>query len=328
MSVSILQKLVSGAGVALVVVVLIVGRASVYTLDETEQAVVLQFGKPVGNSITTPGLHVKVPFIQEVRRFDKRLLTWDGDPNQIPTRGREFITVDTTARWRIADPLLLLRNVRDETGAQSRLDDIIDSVVRDQVSSSELIEIVRSRDWEVEESTLQDLQDVILDDTREITREVVSGRAELIRAILQEARKNLPDMGIELHDVRIKRINYIPSVQRQVYTRMIAERQRVAEKFRAEGRGESADILGQTQRELDEIMSEAEKQAQIIRGAAEAEATRIYNEAYSQDPEFYAFYRTLESYRTALAGQTVLVLNSDSEYFRYLNDPARPPLEE
>ncbi len=318
MSSRMMKQLASALGGGIVLVLVFVAFASLYTLDETEQAVVLQFGKPVGDPVTTPGLHLKVPFIQEVRRFDKRLLTWDGDPNQIPTRGREFISVDTAARWRIADPLLLLQNVRDERGALSRLDDIIDSVVRDQISSTELVEIVRSRDWEVEVDSLDDLEEVILDESREITRAITRGRSELIRVILEEARKNLPGMGIELHDVRIKRINYIPSVQRQVFSRMIAERQRVAEMFRSEGRGESAEILGKTQRELDEILSEAEKLAEMIRGEAEASATRIYNVAYGEDPEFYGFYRTLEGYRSALGERSVLVLDGESDFLRFL----------
>ncbi len=305
-------------GVGIFLALMVVVFSALFVLDEVEQAVVLQFGKPVGDPITTPGLHVKLPFIQEIRRFDKRLLTWDGDPNQIPTRGREFISVDMTARWRIADPLLLLQNVRDEQGAQSRLDDIIDSVVRDQVSSSELIEIVRSRDWSVQKSALEEMEELIVDESRDITKEVIRGRSELLEMILREARKNLPGMGIELHDVRIKRINYIPSVQRQVFSRMIAERQRVAAMFRSEGLGESAEILGETERELDEILSEAEKQAEIIRGAAEARATQIYNTAYGEDPEFYGFYRILEGYREALGKQAVLMVDGESDFMRYL----------
>lgn len=314
----VIRQGAAALGLGVFVALMVVGSSALFVLDEVEQAVVLQFGKPVGDAITTPGLHVKLPFIQVVRRFDKRLLTWDGDPNQIPTRGREFISVDTTARWRIADPLLLLQNVRDEQGAQSRLDDIIDSVVRDQVSSSELIEIVRSRDWSVKEAALDEMEALIVDESRDITKAVSRGRSELLELILTEARKNLPGMGIELHDVRIKRINYIPSVQRQVFSRMIAERQRVAEMFRSEGRGESAEILGETQRELDEILSEAEKQAEIIRGAAEAKATQIYNTAYGEDPEFYGFYRILEGYRESLRKQVVLMVDGESDFMRYL----------
>ena len=303
--------------------VIVALKASVYTLDETEQAVIVQFGAPVGDPVTGPGLHFKTPFIQEVHRFDKRLLAWDGDPNQIPTRGREFISVDTTARWRIKDPLLFLKSVRDETGAQSRLDDVIDSVVRDKISSLELVEIVRSKDWDVEE---KDLENVVLADAKDketLKKKIRVGREELTRSVLAEAKKNMPEYGIELRDVRIKRLNYIPSVQKQVFNRMTSERQRIAERFRAEGQGESAEILGQTKKELAEIMSEARRKQEILRGDADAEATRIYNEAYSSDPEFYAFYRSLESYGDSIGPNTVLMLGTDSDYFRYLREAGR-----
>jgi membrane protease subunit HflC len=309
---------------ALVLVLVIVVIASVYMLDETEQAVIVQFGAPVGSAVTTPGLHFKIPFIQEVRRYDKRLLVWDGDPRQIPTLGREFITVDTTARWRISDPLLFLKSVRDQTGAQSRLDDIIDSVVRDSISGSELVEIVRSKDWKIEPKDTELL--FASDEEAELVllKEVKVGRKELTRAILNEARKEMPNYGIELKDVRIKRINYIPSVQKQVFNRMISERQRIAERFRAEGQGQSAEILGQTRKELAEVLSNAHRQEEIIRGDADAEATRIYNQVYSVDPEFYAFYRSLESYAQSLGGKVTLILSTDSDYFRYLRDATTP----
>ena len=294
--------------------------SSVYVLDETEQAVIVQFGAPVGNAVNTPGLHLKVPFVQEVRRFDKRLLVWDGAPNQIPTLGREFISVDTTARWRIADPLLFLKSVRDQSGAQSRLDDIIDSVVRDKISGSELVEIVRSKDWTVEEKDMARL--TVRDDEtqKELKKRVRVGREELTQSILKAAKKEMPNYGIELEDVRIKRINYIPSVQQQVFNRMISERERIAERFRAEGQGQSAEILGQTRKELAEVLSDAHRQEEIIRGEADAAATRIYNEVYSVDPEFYAFYRSLESYVNSLGEKVTLMLGTDSDYFRYLRN--------
>jgi membrane protease subunit HflC len=304
---------------------LILLSASTYTLDETEQAVIVQFGAPVGSPISEPGLHFKKPFIQEVRRFDRRLIAWDGDPNQIPTRGREFISVDTAARWRIADPLLFLKSVRDEAGARSRLNDIIDSVVRDRVSSTELVEIVRSKDWVVDP---RDIERAAAPDTEQqqvLQQEVSIGREELTQAILQESRRLVPGYGIELKDVRIKRINYIPSVQQQVYNRMISERQRVAEQFRAEGEGQSSQILGETQREVAQVMSEAKRQAEVIRGRAEADATRIYNEVYSTDPEFYAFYRSLESYEKSLGKEATLILQTSADYLRYLRDTSRNP---
>jgi len=302
----------------LIVVALVAIQSSLYTLDETEQAVVVQFGAPVGDPVTEPGLHVKVPFIQEVRRFDRRLLAWDGDPNQVPTRGREFISVDTTARWRIADPLLFLKSVRDERGAQTRLDDIVDSVVRDKISSTELVEIVRSKDWEVKEEKLEELPEAIREEEAALTKTVEMGREKLVRDIIEEARKAMPNYGIELRDVRIKRLNYVPSVQKQVFNRMISERQRIAERFRAEGQGESAQILGQTQRELAQILSEARREAEVIRGQADAKATRVYNEAYGANPEFYSFYRTLISYDNALGKDFTLMLKTDSDFLRYL----------
>ncbi len=293
---------------------LVVLSSAAFTVDQSEQAILVQFGEPVGEPITEPGLHWKMPFVQEVRRFDKRLLAWDGDVSQIPTLGREFIIVDTTARWRIADPLQFLRSVRDEQGARTRLDDIIDSVARDIISGTHLEEIVRSRDWSV------DVKDI---EGEEVVREDIDldrpkkGRERLEKDMLAAASRLMPELGIELVDVRIKRINYIDSVRRQVETRMIAERQSIAERFRSEGQGKSQEILGQMERELQTIRSEAERQAAEIRGRADAEATRIYGEAFGADPEFYAFLQTLESYR-ALGGNTTLMVDADSDFFRYL----------
>ena len=303
--------------VAIVIVFVIAGGT--YVVDESMQAVILQFGKPVGDPVTEPGLHFKMPFVQEARMFEKRVLAWDGDPNQVPTSGREFISIDTTARWRIVDPLKFLESVTNESGAQSRLDDIVDSVVRDMISSTDLVEIVRSADWEV---TSEDLArvDVVTTEMgdKELMREVTVGRRRLTRKILEEARKLMPQYGIDVVDVRIKRLNYIPDVRRPVFERMISERQRIAEKYRSEGQGEAARIEGETARQLAEITSEAKRKAEVIRGEADAEATRVYNEAYSEDPEFYAFQRTLESYVKSLGRQTVLVIGADSDYFNYL----------
>lgn len=287
---------------------------SLYVVDQAEQATLLQFGQPVGEVVNTPGLHWKKPFIQEVRRFDKRVLPWDGDVSQVPTLGREFVLVDTTARWRISNPLQFLRSVRDEQGARTRLDDIIDSVVRDIISGTSLEEIVRSKDWKVDVNSLeQELvarQDVALDRPKK-------GRELLEREMLEAAAKLMPELGIELVDVRIRRINYIDSVRTQVETRMISERQSIAERFRAEGQGRSSEILGEMSRELRTISSEAERKAAEIRGKADAEATKIYGEAFGADPEFYAFFRTLESYST-MGANTTLMLGADAEFFRYL----------
>jgi modulator of FtsH protease HflC len=294
--------------------------ASVFTLDETEQAVLVQFGAPVGEPLTKPGLYFKKPFVQEVRRFDKRLLSWDGDPNQIPTRGEQFISVDTTARWRIVDPLKFLQSVGDERGAQLRLNDILDSVVRDHISASDLVEIVRSKDWAISEEDLERAH-IVGDEEEEILKQKVTrGRAEIFASVLTQAQKLMPQYGIELADIRIKRVDYVQAVQQRVFERMIAERQRIAEQFRAEGEGRAREIDGQTERMLAEIRSEAQRKAEVIRGEADATATRIYNDAFGADPEFYAFFRTLESYSQSLGSDVMLILRADTDYFRFLRD--------
>jgi membrane protease subunit HflC len=307
---------------ALVAVVLIAAGSFVfYTVDEAEQAIIVQFGEPIGDVISEPGLKVKLPW-QQVRYFDKRLLVWDGDVTQIPTLGREFILVDTTARWRITDPLLFLTSVRDEAGARTRLDDIVDSVVRDMVSSTELEEIVRSKDWTVD---VDALDDPALAERADINLEKQPklGRERLEQEILARARNSTPRLGIELDDVRIKRVNYIDSVRKQVESRMIAERQSIAERFRSEGMGRSQEILGNMERDLQRIRSEAARKAEEIRGNADAEATGIYGEAFGADPEFYSFFRTLESYR-ALGQNSTIMLSADSDFFRYLEESQAP----
>jgi modulator of FtsH protease HflC len=306
---------------AIVAGTLFVAANSAFIIDQAEQGIIVQFGEPIGDVITEPGLHWRIPFIQEVRRFDKRLLMWDGDISQIPTLGREFIVVDTTARWRIADPLQFLRSVRDELGARARLDDILDSVVRDIVSSTELEEIVRSADWEVDMTGLAEEEVSALADT-DLERPQ-KGRAQLEREMLASASRLMPGLGIELVDVRIKRINYIDSVRVQVETRMISERQSIAARFRSEGQGRSQEILGTMERELRRISSEAERRAQEIRGEADAEATRIYGAAFGRDPEFYTFFRTLESY-DALGENTTLMIDANSDFFRYIQTTVAP----
>ena len=302
--------------IGILVVIGILLYSSFYTLEEGQQAIVLQFGRPVGETVTEAGLHMKLPFVQEVRRFEKRLLIWDGDPNQIPTKGREFIWVDTTARWRISDAKKFLENVASEEGAQSRLNDIIDSVVRDQVSSSELVELVRSASWEVPQD--EALKDVPKERGEELKRKIAHGREEITRTILAEAQKIIPQYGIELVDVRIKRLDYVKSVREKVYERMISERKRIAAQFRSEGEGRSAEILGTMEKELRQIRSSAYRRVQEIQGRADAEATRIYGKAYNQDPEFYAFLRTLESYKEKTNKNSVLILTTDSDFFRYI----------
>ncbi len=307
------MKTLGAAIVALAVVIIL--NMSIYTLDEAQQAILVQFGEPVGDVIAEPGLKLKAPW-QRVRFFDKRLLVWDGDVTQIPTLGREFILVDATARWRISEPLNFLRSVRDEEGARTRLDDIIDSVVRDMVSSTELEEIIRSKDWDVDIESLEDPALAQRSDV-DLQQQPKLGRELLEQEILERARRLMPELGITLNDVRIKRVNYIESVREQVESRMIAERQSIAERFRSEGQGRSQEILGEMERELRRIRSEAARTAEEIRGEADAEATRIYGEAFGADPEFYAFFRTLESYR-ALGANSTLMVRADSDFFRYL----------
>lgn len=309
---------ITAGALALAVVLVISG--TFYTLEEGQQAVIVQFGRPVGDLVTEAGLHVKLPFVQEVRRFEKRLLIWDGDPNQIPTKGREFIWVDTTARWRIADAKKFLESVATEGGAQSRLDDIIDSVVRDQVSGSELVELVRSTSWVIPKG--EALEEVPAELEEELKKKIARGREEITRIILAEARKIIPQYGIELVDVRIKRLDYVESVREKVYARMISERKRIAARFRSEGEGRSAEILGTMEKELRQIRSTAYRRAQEVRGKADAEATKIYGNAYNRDPEFYAFSRTLEAYKEGQNKNSVLILTTDSDYYRYLKEAA------
>lgn len=307
------------AGVALLVATLVTLYSAAFIVDQAEQAIIVEFGEPKGELIARPGLYWKKPFIQVVRRFDKRLLVWDGDPNQIPTLGREFISVDTTARWRIVDPLRFLKSVRDEAGARSRLDDIIDSVVRDKVSNTELEEIVRSKDWNPKPSGAAEEVEVLGKD-EQLAVVPKKGREQLTREIIVDAQKGIASLGIELVDVRIRRLNYIDEVRSKVEDRMISERERVAEHFRSEGAGRSAEIDGETEREQQRIASEGARRAEEIRGRADAEVTRIYGDAYGRDAEFYAFFRTLESYSKSIGTNTTLMIRAGSELYKYLQD--------
>lgn len=299
----------------IVFVLLFVGIDGLYVVNEAEQAIVTQFGKPVGD-VVPPGLHMKIPFVQKVSRFEKRILKWDGDPNQIPTKDKRFIWVDTTARWRIVDPLLFYKTVATERGAQSRLDDIIDSVVRDAVSGRLLVELVRGSDYRAQdpEGERFEVEGV------EIKKEELVGREEIFAGILEKARASTPEYGIELVDVQIKRINYVEQVRVRVYERMINERKKVAAEYRSEGEGEKAEILGKMGRELKEISSEAYRKVLEVRGAADAEAASIYAEAYNKDREFYAFLRTMESYKKAIQQNGRLVISTDSDYYKYLKE--------
>ncbi len=300
--------------VILAVLALVVLGGALYVVNETQQVVITQFGRPVGEPIMTPGIHFKVPFIQAANYFDKRFLEWNGDPNQVPTRDKRFILVDTYARWRITDPLKFFQRLRDERGALSRLDDIIDGETRNAVASHDLVEIVRStnRDVQVDPELTIEEQTTALETVR-------TGRLGIMEIILAESQKRSSDLGIEILDVRFKRINYNDEVRRTVYQRMIAERQRIAERFRSEGLGESARIRGEKERELKQIESEAFRLAEEIRGRSDAEATTIYAEAYNRDPEFYSFYRTMEAFQESLDKDSWLVLTTDGDFFRYLD---------
>lgn len=305
-------------GIVLAVVIVVSAAfisGGVYIIDETKQVVVTQFGEPVGDPIAKAGLHFKVPFIQQARFFEKRLLEWDGDPNQIPTRDKKYIWIDTTARWRISDALMFLQSVNNEIGAQARLDDIINAATRDVITSHLLVETVRNSN-RIIESVVEAGEDVIVTD--EALETISVGREALEKMILDKSQVILPQYGIELIDVRIKRINYVEAVRRKVYERMIAERKRAAEHYRSEGQGKRAEIDGQRQKELKLITSEAYRKAEIVRGDADAEAIKIYADAYNKDPGFYAFLKTLETYEKTIDKNSVLLLTTDSEYFKYL----------
>lgn len=299
--------------IVIIVAAVLIGRGGFYIVNEAEQAIVTQFGKPVGD-VVNHGLHFKLPFVQKVNRFEKRILKWDGDPNQIPTKDKKFIWIDTTARWKIADPLLFFTSVYSERGAQSRLDDIIDSVVRDAVSGRLLVELVRGSDYMAQEGNVERFEV----DGVEIPPDQLVGRDDIMAGILEKAQASTPEYGIELIDVQIKRINYVEQVRTRVYERMINERKKVAAQYRSEGEGEKAEILGKMQRELKEISSEAYRKALEIRGAADAEAASIYANAYNQDKDFYAFLRTLESYKKSIKDNGRLVISTDSDYYKYL----------
>jgi membrane protease subunit HflC len=301
---------IAGALVALVFLF-----SSVYTLGETEQAIVTQFGRPVGGVVATPGLHAKLPFVQTLHVFDKRWLEYDGDPNEIPTRDKKYIWVHTYARWRIKDALRFFQAVHDERGGQSRLDDIVDGETRNAVASFDLIEVVRSSNRPF--ATTEELEGI---GATEKAVHVVSGREAIARQILVRAAKITPEFGVELVDVRFKRINYTESVQQAVFQRMIAERKRIAERSRSEGQGRAAEIRGQKERDVLAASSVGYKGAQELKGKADARATAIYASAYGRDPAFYDFTRSLETLQTALDSESTVVLSTDSELFRYLKE--------
>ena len=298
--------------------ILIVLLNTLYVVSETNQVIITQFGEPLGDAIIKPGLHMKVPFIQKANSFEKRWLEWDGDANQIPTKDKKYIWVDTYARWRINDPLVFFQRVRDERGAHSRIDDIIDGETRNAVANYDLIEIVRSSNREFELT-----EEIAILDIAAAIPDIETGRDKIAQIILEKSSEITPEFGVELRDVKIKRINYVEEVQRKVFDRMISERKRIAAKYRSEGDGKSAEIRGEKERELKIIQSEAYRKAQEIKGKADAEATKIYANAYNRDPEFYQFMKTLETYVSSLDKETWLLLSTDAEFLKYLKSSRR-----
>ena len=285
---------------------------SVYVTNEAQQVIITQFGRPVGEVVTDAGLHIKVPFIQAANYFEKRFLEWDGVANQVPTRDKRFIWVDTYARWRISNPLLFFQRLRDERGAETRISAILDGETRNAVARHDLVEVVRNSNREPDE--------ILLDAEEEtaILEQIQLGREAITREVLEAAQSSFNDLGIEILDVRFKRINYVEEVQVDVFQRMIAERQRIASRYRSEGEGETARIDGERERELQRIQSLAYREAEEIRGQADGEATRIYAAAYNRDDDFYAFIKSLETYELTADPSSILILTTDSELLRFV----------
>ncbi len=294
--------------IAIVIAIAAVVYDGFFILEEGQQAVITQFGAPVASK-TEAGLHFKKPFFHQVTYFEKKVQIWDGDPNQIPTNDKTYVFLDVTARWKITDPLQFLKAVRTEPQAQSLLDDIIDGTVRDMVNKNNLMEIIRSSDWS---------EETMSPTTQDIGGKPDMGRDQIQSHILEIASKVTPQYGIELIDVMFKRVNYIESVRLKVYDRMISERKRIAAEKRSFGEGKKAEILGKVERELKEIRSGANKEALGIKGEADAKATQIYGVAFAEDPEFYSFQQSLESYKKIIGQNTSLVISSDSEIYQYL----------
>lgn len=302
----------------IVLVVLICAYACFYTVNEAEQVVVTQFGEPK-RVVKEAGLHFKKPILEQVNVFEKRILEWDGNPTQVPTLDKRYIQIDSFARWRIEDPLKFFQAVRDESSAHGRLDDIINSSVRNQISNHLLIETIRSSNRPM--LMMAGLEGEKVDELQNVEK----GRGKITELIFAEAVPAAKELGIELIDIRIKRVNYVEQVRKAVYERMIVERKRIAAKYRSEGEGKMMEIYGQKEKEEKQILSEAYKKAQGIMGKADAEAIKIYAEAYSKDPEFYSFLKTLESYEQNLKDSSTVILSTDSDYLKYLKSGAEPP---
>ncbi len=309
------------------IVALITLFSSMYIVTEGKQAIITQLGKPVGEPINKAGLYYKVPFFQKVIFVDKRILTWDGLPNQVTAKDKKFINVDTTARWRIVDTLKFIQTVQNEQGAKSKLDSILDGATRDVISSQNLVEAVRNSNSILEkiEEKKQEIkrkreagEPIVEEEVSGEIAQIDVGREKLSQMILEKAKDDLANLGIELIDVQLRRISYEQSVERKVYERMISERQRIAEKIRSIGKGEKAKIEGRINKELKQIESEAYKQAEIIKGSAEAKAAAIYAKSLNRNRKFYDFIRSMEAYKNSLSGDTKLILSSDAEFFKYL----------
>ncbi|MCP3873197.1 MAG: protease modulator HflC [Desulfobacteraceae bacterium] len=307
-----MNNVVKTSILGIIVIGIFLAYSAAYVVNETEQVVVTQFGRVIGTPVTEPGLKFKIPFFQKANYFPKNLLTWDGDPGQVPTKDKTFIWVDTFARWKIVDPIKYFQTVTNEFAALERLDDIIDPAMRNLVTSYPLVESVRNTDRPM------DTFDSVVDENRKRDQYKINlGRDEITKRIVKQASDKLLPFGIELVDVKIKRINYVENVRRAVYDRMIAERNQIAEKFRAEGKGEASNIRGEKEKELQVIKSQAYKESQTIKGKADAKATQLYAEAYGEDPDFYAFLKTMEVYKTTMKKDSTLVLSTDSEFMKY-----------
>lgn len=316
----------------LVVALLLVGSNSFYILTEGQQAIVTQFGKPIGKGTTEAGLHFKLPFMHKVRYVDKRILSWDGSPNQIPTRDKKYIRVDTTARWKIVDALKFIQTVQNERGAKARIDTILDGHTRDVISSHNLVEAVRNsnqilQNLERKKELVQEKKQkgevadaAVLEVEEEVSGEIEKiqlGREQLSELIVEKADEELKALGIDLIDLQLRRISYEKSVEEKVYDRMISERQRVAQKIRSIGKGEKAEIEGRLAKDLNKIESEAYKKAQLIRGKAQAKATAIYAKSLTKAPDFYEFIRSLEAYKKSIKKDSKFILSSESEFMKY-----------
>ena len=306
-------------GIVLLVVLAVIAFLSsqiLYVVNEQEQVIITQFGEPVGEAITEPGLKVKVPFLQKANYFEKRYLEWDGDPNQVPTKDKVFIFVDTYARWQITDPLKYFERLGNERGAQSRLDDILDGETRNAVAGNDLVELIRSTNREASKDGL------IADIQQDSLQKISVGRGAIQDQIVTLANERAEDLGIEILDFRFKRINYAEEVRRTVYERMISERNRIADKFRSEGQGEASRITGEKERELLRIQSEAFREAETIRGRADAQAAAIYNAAYNKNSaarDLYSFIKSMEAYTNTIDSETSLIISTNSEFYKYLN---------